>query len=154
MPINTLTEYLDNHSIEYITIGHSRAFTAQTIAASAHIPGKKLAKSVIIKMDGKMAMAVLPASYRIDIHQLKIATGCDKLELSHEYEFKSKFPDCELGAMPPFGNLYGMPVYVAKSLAEDEEIAFNACSHSLLIKMKYEDFDKLVKPKILKFSAK
>jgi len=154
MPINTLKEYLDLHNVEYITIGHSRAFTAQTIAASAHIRGKELAKSVIVKVDGKMAMVVLPASYRVNLGELKTATGADKVEIAHEYEFKEKFPDCEVGAMPPFGNLYGIDVYVAKSLAEDEEIAFNACSHTLLIKMKYKDFDHLVKPKTLLFSAK
>jgi len=154
MPINRLKEYLDDHQIEYITISHSRAFTAQTIAAKAHIPGKELAKSVIIMMDGKMVMAVLPGSYRIDFRQLKIALGADKVDLAQEFEFKNKFPDCEVGAMPPFGNLYGIDVFVAKSLAEEKEITFNACTHSLLIKMKYEDFDKLVKPKILTFSVK
>ena len=154
MPINRLKEYLDDHNVEYITISHSRAFTAQTIAAKSHIPGKELAKSVIVIMDGKMVMAVLPASYRVDFPQLKIALGADKVDLAQEYEFKNKFPDCEVGAMPPFGNLYGIDVFVAKSLAESEEIAFNACTHSLLIKMRYEDFDKLVKPKILTFSVK
>ena len=154
MPINKLKQYLDSNNVEYITISHSKAFTAQKVAASAHIPGKELAKSVIIKLDGKMAMAVLPASYRVDMDQLKIATGAKKVELSKEFEFKNKFPDCELGAMPPFGNLYGIDVYVAKSLAEDEEIAFNACTHSELIKMQYKDFDRLVRPKILKFSSK
>ena len=97
---------------------------------------------------------VLPASYRVDFDQLRIATGAKKVEISKEIEFKDKFPGCELGAMPPFGNLYGMEVYVAKSLAEDEEIAFNACSHTELIRMKYEDYDRLVRPKILKFSKK
>lgn len=154
MPINTLKEHLDSHNVEYITISHSKAYTAQAVAASAHIPGKELAKSVIVKMDGKMAMAVLPASYRVDLKQLKIASGADKVEISHEHEFRNKFPDCEVGAMPPFGNLYGLDVYVAKSLTENEEVAFNACSHTKLIKMKYKDFDKLVKPKILIFSAK
>ena len=99
-------------------------------------------------------MAVLPASYQIDFDQLKTASGAKKVGISPEDEFRDKFPDCELGAMPPFGNLYDMEVYVAKTLAEDEEIAFNACSHTELIKMKYKDFDKLAKPKILKFSAK
>ncbi len=154
MPINKLKAHLDSHNVEYITISHSKAYTAQKIAASAHIPGKELAKSVIIKMDGKMAMAVLPASYQVNFDQLRIASGANKVEISSEHEFRDKFPGCELGAMPPFGNLYGINVYVAKSLAEDEEIAFNACSHTELIKMKYKDFDKLVKPKILKFSAK
>ncbi len=154
MPINTLKEYLDLHNVEYITISHSRAFTAQTIAASSHIRGKEVAKSVVVRIDGKMALAVLPSTYRIDLEQLKIATRADKVEIAHEYEFKDKFPDCEVGAMPPFGNLYGLSVYVAEKLAEDEEFAFNACSHTLLIKMKYKDFDKLVKPKILRFSKK
>ena len=154
MPINKLKEYLDSHNVEYITVSHSKAYTAQTIAASAHIPGKELAKSVIVKIDGNMAMAVLPASYHVDFDLLKIASGAKKVEISNENEFRDKFPECELGAMPPFGNLYGMDVYVAKSLAEDEEIAFNACSHIELIKMKYKDFDSLVKPKILTFSAK
>jgi len=154
MPINTLKEHLDSHNVEYITISHSKAYTAQAVAASTHIPGKELAKSVIIKMDGKMAMVVLPASYRVDLKQLKISSGTDKVEISQEHEFRNKFPDCEVGAMPPFGNLYGMDVYVAKSLTENEEIAFNACSHTELIKMKYKDFDNLVKPKMLIFSAK
>ena len=154
MPIDKLKAHLDSNNIEYITISHSKAYTAQKTAASAHIPGKELAKTVIVKLDGQMAMTVLPASYQVDFDQLRIASDAINVEISSEHEFRDKFPDCELGAMPPFGNLYGMDVYVAKSLAEDEEIAFNACSHTLLIKMKYKDFDKLVKPKILKFSAK
>jgi len=153
MPIKKLKEFLDNHNVEYITISHSKAYTAQKTAASAHIPGKELAKTVIVKFDGKMAMTVLPASYKIDFDQLKIASGANKVEISSEDEFRDIFPDCELGAMPPFGNLYDMEVYVAMTLAEDEEIAFNACSHTELVRMKYKDFDKLAKPKILKFSA-
>ena len=152
MPIKRLKEFLDSHNVEYITISHSKAYTAQKTAASAHIPGKELAKTVIVKFDGKMAMAVLPASYKIDFNQLKMASGANKVEISSEDEFRDVFPDCELGAMPPFGNLYDMEVYVAKSLAEDEEIVFNACSHTVLVRMKYKDFDKLANPKILKFS--
>ena len=152
MPIKRLKEFLDSHNVEYITISHSKAYTAQKTAASAHIPGKELAKTVIVKFDGKMAMAVLPASYKIDFNQLKMASGANKVEISSEDEFRDVFPDCELGAMPPFGNLYDMEVYVAKSLAEDEEIVFNACSHTELVRMKYKDFDKLANPKILKFS--
>jgi Ala-tRNA(Pro) deacylase len=154
MPINKLKAYLDSNDVEYITISHSKAYTAQKVAASARIPGKELAKTVIVKLDGQMAMAVLPASYQVDFEQLKTASGAKKVKISSEDEFKDRFPDCELGAMPPFGNLYDMEVFVAKSLAEDEEIAFNACSHTELIKMKYKDFDKLAKPKILKFSAR
>ena len=152
MPIRKLKEYLDGNKIKYITISHSAAFTAQEIAASAHIPGKKLAKTVLIKIDGKMAMAVLPASDKVDFDLLKGTIGNENIRLAYEQEFMDKFPDCEIGAMPPFGNLYGMDVYVAKSLTQDKEIAFNACSHSELIKMFYADFEKLVKPKVLDFS--
>ena len=107
---------------------------------------------MIVKIDGKLAMAVLPASYKVSFEQLKSELAADKVRLAYEQEFMDKFPDCEVGAMPPFGNLYGMDVYVAESLTEEEEIAFNACSHTELIKLKYKDFDKLVKPKRLKFS--
>ena len=152
MPLKRLKEYLDSNKIKYVTISHSSAYTAQEIAASAHIPGKNLAKTVLIKIDGKMAMAVLPASDKVDFDLLKENIGVENIRLAYEQEFMDKFPDCEVGAMPPFGNLYGMDIYVAKSLTEDKEIAFNACSHSELMKMSYEDFERLAKPKILKFS--
>ncbi len=152
MPLKKLKEYLDLNKIKYITISHSSAFTSQEIAASAHIPGKELAKTVLIKIDGKMAMAVLPASDKVDFDLLKEFLGGENIRLAYEQEFIDRFPDCELGAMPPFGNMYGMEVYVSRSLTEDEEIAFNGCSHSVLVKMPYKDFEKLVKPKILDFS--
>jgi Ala-tRNA(Pro) deacylase len=152
MPLTKIKEFLDGHNIKYTIIKHSSAYTAQEIAASAHISGKELAKTVMIKFDGKMAMAVLPASYKISFDDLKEVLGVEKVRLAYEQEFIDKFPDCEVGAMPPFGNLYGLEVYVAESLAEDEEIAFNACSHTELIRMKYDDFEKLAKPKRLKFS--
>ena len=152
MPVQKLKEFLDSHSIKYVTISHSRAFTAQETATSAHIPGKELAKTVMIKMNGKMAMAVLPASSKVDFDLLKKATRVATIEIANEKEFKDLFPDCEIGAMPPFGNLYGMDVFVAESLTEDKEIAFNAGSHRELVKMLYKDFEKLVRPKIAKFS--
>lgn len=152
MPSKKLKAFLDENNIKYITIQHSSAYTAQEIAAIAHIPGKDLAKTVIIKINGKMAMAVLPASYKVSFDDLKEMLGANEVRLAYEQEFMDKFPDCEVGAMPPFGNIYGMDVYVAESLAEEEEIAFNACSHIELIKMDYSDFEKLVKPKRIKFS--
>lgn len=153
MPRKKLKEFLDSNEVKYISIQHSSAYTAQEIAAIAHIPGKDVAKTVIIKIDGKMAMAVLPASYKVSFDHLKDALGMKEVRLAYEQEFMDKFPDCEVGAMPPFGNIYGMDVFVADSLAEDEEIAFNACSHTELIKMKFADFEKLVKPKRIKFSV-
>lgn len=154
MPVKKLKEYLDSNKIKYETIGHSPVFTAQEIAASAHIPGKELAKTVMVKIDGRMAMAVLPASYRVDFDLLKEAAGAGSVELAGEEDFKNLFPECEIGAMPPFGNLFGMDVYVAASLAEDEDIAFNAGSHSELIRLSYRDFERLVRPKIVRFSYK
>ncbi|MDI6743705.1 MAG: YbaK/EbsC family protein [Smithella sp.] len=153
MPIQKLKEFLDSHNVKYVTISHSRAFTAQETATSAHIPGKELAKTVMVKMNGKMAMAVLPASCKVDFDILEKATGSATIEIANEKEFKDLFPDCEIGAMPPFGNLYGMDVFVAESLTEDKEIAFNAGSHRELVKLAYKDFERLVKPKIVKFSV-
>jgi Ala-tRNA(Pro) deacylase len=153
MPVSKLKEFLDSHNIAYVTISHSPAYTAQGIAASAHISGKELAKTVIVKINGEMAMAVLPAPYKVDFDQLKKELATEDIQLAHEEEFESIFPGCEVGAMPPFGNLYGLKVYVAELLAEDEEIAFNAGSHTELIKLAYADFEKLVNPVILKFSA-
>ncbi len=152
MPIKLLKEFLDRNSIKYVTVSHSPAYTAQEIAASAHIPGKGLAKSVLIKIDGKMAMAVLPASDKIDFDLLQAVIDGTNIRLAYEQEFIDKFPDCDVGAMPPFGNLYGIEVYVSASLTKNEEIAFNACSHSELVKMSYKDFERLVKPKIMEFS--
>lgn len=152
MPSQRLVDYLDQNHIRYTTLKHSLAYTAQEIAALSHIPGKNLAKTVMINVKGKLAMVVLPASFKIDFDQLMQALGTDTVRLAHEKEFLNLFPDCEVGAMPPFGNLYGMDVYVAQSLSEDEEIAFNSCTHSELIRMNFKDFQKLVKPKVVKFS--
>lgn len=152
MPLQTLKNFLDEKKVRYVSVKHSSAYTAQEIAASAHIPGKELAKTVIIKVDGKMAMAVLPASYKVSFDHLKEALGAEDVRLAYEQEFMDKFPDCDVGAMPPFGNLYGMNVYVSESLAEEEEIVFSACSHTELIKMKFEDYKKLVNPIMFKFS--
>ncbi|WP_372771889.1 aminoacyl-tRNA deacylase [Mangrovibacterium sp.] len=152
MPIKKLKEFLDRNKIEYITIRHSLAYNAQRIAATTHIPGKEIAKTVIVKIDGQMAMAVLPASYMINLRLLRETSGARKVELASEMEFKNMFPDCEVGAMPPFGNLYDMEVYVAESLREDEEICFNAGTHVELIRMAYADFERLVEPVVLRFS--
>ena len=123
MPVKRLKEFLDSHNIK------------------------------MVKIDGKMAMAVLPASSKVDCDLLKKATGSSKVEIASEKEFKDLFPDCEVGAMPPFGNLYGMEVFVTKSLTEDREIAFNAGSHRELVRLTYKDFEQLVKPKVITFSV-
>lgn len=156
MPIAKLRKYLDDNKIKYVVISHSTAYTAQDVAEAAHIRGKEIAKTVIVNVDGgngRMAMVVLPASCRIDFAILKELTGAKAVELATEDDFIDAFPDCEIGAMPPFGNLYHIPVYVARKLGEDEEIAFNAGTHRELIKMKYRDFERLVKPKVFDLTA-
>ena len=154
MPIKKLKAFLDENNVKYVTIRHSSAYTAQEIAAKAHVSGKEVAKTVIVKVDGKMAMTVLPASYRVDFKLLKELFGTQQVTLATEAEFKYFFPDCEVGAMPPFGNLYDMEVYVAETLAEDYQIAFNNGSHTEMLKMSYEDFERLVQPVVIRFSKK
>jgi Ala-tRNA(Pro) deacylase len=150
MPVKKLTDFLDSHQTKYVTIRHSRAYTAQETAQSAHIPGGKMAKTVMVKVDGKMAMVVVPGPDHVNLSELKRAIGAGKVELATEGEFKRLFPDCEIGAMPPFGNLYGMEVFESARLAEDDEIAFNAGSHTELIKLAHADFARLVTPKVVK----
>ena len=152
MPINALTELLDRQNIKYTIITHSVAYTAQGIAALAHIPGQELAKTVIVNLDDTLAMAVLPASCQVDLAALRAATGAKSITLAREADFMHRFPGCEIGAMPPFGNLYGMQVFVDEGLTKDKEIAFNAGSHRELMRLAYEDFARVVKPKLLQFA--
>lgn len=153
MPIHRLKDYLDSYGIKYVVISHSIAYTAQGTAALVHIPGKELAKTVMVKIDGKFAMAVVPASRHVDLPLLKATARAKTVELASELEFKSKFPDCETGAMPPFGNLYDMAVFADESLARDKEIAFNAGSHRELVRLSWEDYVRLVNPVLATFTA-
>jgi len=152
MPLNKLREFLDTYNIRYLIFSHSLAYTAQGIAALTHISGKELAKTVIVKIDGDLAMAVVPASRHVDLRLLKQATGARTVELASEQEFKDKFPDCEAGAMPPFGNLYGMAVYADESLTSIKEITFNAGTHRDLLRMDWADLVRLVEPKIVQIT--
>jgi len=153
MPIKTLTDALDAHHVKYVTMRHSCAFTAQEIAAEAHLSGRKLAKVVMVKLDGKMAMVVVSAVDKVDLDLVRGSAKAKRAELASEKEFASLFPDVETGAMPPFGNLYGMPVYVDETLREDPEIAFNAGSHTELMRLPYVDFEAMVKPILGRYSA-
>jgi Ala-tRNA(Pro) deacylase len=152
MPTQKLQAFLDVNQVKYLKIAHSPAYTAQEIAAAVHIPGKELAKTVMVKLDDEITMAVLPADHRINFEKLREATGASRVQLADESEFGDLFPDCTLGAMPPFGNLYGIDVLVDASLSEDDEIAFNACTHTELIRLSYLDFENLVKPRVLNFT--
>jgi Ala-tRNA(Pro) deacylase len=146
MPVERLKEFLDKEGVKYVTIKHSKAYKAYEIAAFAHIPNQELAKTVMLKIDGEMAMMVVPASSRVDLERFKEVVGSENVELAPEEEFKDEFPDCDVGAMPPFGNLYGMKVFVSQALREDDEIAFSAGSHTELIRLAYQDFERLVRP--------
>jgi len=152
MSITKVTEFLDSHHIHYEVIKHPLAYTAQEIAAAAHIPGRQLAKTVMLKIDGVLAMVVLPAPERVNFERLKAYTQARKVELAKEAEFKAVFPECDTGAMPPFGNLYGMRVFASESLADEIEITFCGGSHTDLVRMAYTDFVKLVNPEVLDLS--
>ena len=149
MPVIKLKKFLDNNDVKYVSISHSPAYSAQAIAESAHIPGKELAKTVIVRIDDKFAMAVLPASSRVHLGHLKVAVSASHFELATEAEVENLFPDCEKGAILSFGNLYdvNVNVYVAEQMTENEEIAFSAGSHTEVVGMSYKNFDKLVIPK-------
>src|SRR5689334_906818 len=153
MPVGKLKAFLDQEKIKYVSIIHSTAYTAQEVAASAHVTGKELAKTVIVELDGKMAMAVLPANRKIVLQDLREVTGSDEVKFASEDEFRERFPECETGAMPPFGNLYGMDVYVAEALTQNEAISFNAGSHTEVIRMSLKDFEGLVHPKVMSFTT-
>jgi len=152
MPVQRLKDFLLENDIRYVEMSHSPAYTAQEVAQATHIPGKEVAKTVIVKLDGEVAMAVVPSSYRIDFEELAEETGCHEATLASEDEIGPLFPGCELGAMPPFGNLWGMRVFAADSLAEDERIAFSSGGHRSVISLSFDDFRRLVEPKILHFA--
>ncbi|WP_207061990.1 aminoacyl-tRNA deacylase [Motiliproteus sp. SC1-56] len=153
MTTQTLKQYLDARDVPYVVLTHSPAYTAQEVAQSAHIRGHLLAKSVVLSIDNQLALAVIPASQHIDLVDLKRSIRAFKLDLASEDDFKDLFPGCELGALPPFGNLYGMQVYIAECLAKEAEITFCAGSHSELIQMDYRDFARLVEPVVITHGA-
>jgi Ala-tRNA(Pro) deacylase len=148
MSAQKLKQFLDANGVRYQAIPHFTAYTAQETAASAHVHGRELAKTVMVRIDGRPAMAVLPATKRLDPERLREAAAARGVTLLSEREFKDLFPDCEVGAMPPFGNLYDLPVFVDASLSFDDHIAFNAGSHEELIQLDYQDFERLVRPRV------
>lgn len=143
-----LEEFLHSNRVSYDTMTHPHAFTAQATAASAHIDDQEMAKTVMVKLDGKLAMAVVPSNAWLDLGSLRDACGAREVSLASESDFKDRFPECEVGAMPPFGNLYGMDVYVSDHLRNDARIAFNAGNHRELMRMGWSDFERLVHPRI------
>ena len=150
--ITDLLIYLQDNKIQLQLIEHDTAFTAHELARTTHVPDSELAKTIIVRADGGFWMAVLRADQIIDHSLLKKALDARELHFAHEEDLNFLFPDCQTGAMPPFGNLYGVPVVVDTALAADEEIVFNACSHTKAIRMKYADYERLVKPRVAIFA--
>lgn len=154
MPCMNVKEFLDNQGIDYEIILHRRADTARGIASASHIPASKLAKTVIVKVDGGLHMAVVPANQRLDLRLLKAATGSSSVALASEAEFQASFPGCEPGAMPPFGNMFGLPVWVDGEVAANPQIVFNAGTHTELVRLAYQDFARLAAPRVVPLAAR
>ena len=149
-----LEGYLRENRVPFETQHHPRAVAAQEVAASEHVPGKILAKTVMVLADGQMVMLALPAPYQVDLEKATAALGVKEARLAEEEEFEDTFPDCEVGAMPPFGNLYGVPVYVEESLAEDDMIIFRSGTHTDTMSVSYADFERLVEPTVAEFARR
>jgi len=146
-----LKQLLDNNHVRYQAIPHPTAYDSQRTAEAAHVSGHGFAKTVIVKADGRLCMAVLPASERVHLDALRDGLGARDVELADEDEMRRAFPDCDVGAMPPFGEMYGMEVFVNPRLRKDEEIAFNAGSHDELLLIRYQDYERLAHPNPLRF---
>lgn len=154
MPSTRLQGYLSDQHVPTATIRHAPTFTAQETAQVIHIPGRQMSKGVLVKLDGKAALAVLAAPDHVDLRALAQAAGAESAALAGESELSEIFPDCELGAVPPFGNLWGVPVYVSATLAREPRIAFNAGNHSELMLVTWHDFERLVHPRIAEFAVR
>ena len=144
-----LKEHLEENRVPYTHCTHRLAYTAQEVAAAQHVPGREMAKTIVFKADGQFLLVILPAVMKIDMKALRNELPFKYVELASETEFASLFPDSEIGAMVPFGNLYSLRVYVDKSLSMDEDIVFNAGTHVDTVKIKYKDFERLVQPQMI-----
>ena len=149
-----LENYLRENQVPFEEHHHPRAVTAQEVAASEHVPGRMLAKTVMVLAGGEMVMLALPAPYQVDLEMAAAALGVDETRLAQEEEFADTFSDCEVGAMPPFGNLYGVPVYVERTLADDETIVFRSGTHTETMSVSYSDFERLVEPTVAQFALR
>ena len=154
MPAQKLKQMLDQHGIKYISINHSTAYTARETAASTFVPRREFAKTVIVDLDGEKVMAVLSASRHVDLEALRKLSHTNVARLATEDEFREMFSDCELGAMPPFGSLYGTRVFVDEMVTEVDDLCFNAGTHEQILRMEYLDYLKLEQPVIGAFAIK
>lgn len=146
-----LKKFLDDNQIGYDVMHHDPAFTAQELSARMHISGYEFVKVVVVKLDGAFALAALPAPLRINFRALAESAGARKCSLASEEEFQQLFPDCELGAMPPFGNLYNLPAFVDQDVTHSENIVINAGTHAEAIRLRYADFSRLARPRVVRF---
>ena len=146
-------DFLDANGIQYVIIHHSPAYTAADVAATAHLPGQTLAKTVIVRLDDRLGMAVVPATREVDFDLLQRASAVKEVHLAAEGYFENRFDGCEIGAMPPFGNLFNMETYVDTRLAERFHIHFNAGSHTDVVGLRFDDFRRLVEPKVADISS-
>jgi Ala-tRNA(Pro) deacylase len=144
---------LKSSGVAYEILKHPQAFTAQEVAATVHVTGKEVAKTIVVDVDGKFVMAVIPAPHKVSLKLLKELLGAKEVRLASEAELTQLFPDCEVGAMPPFGNLYNMPVYISTALKDRKDLIFNACTHTEVIKISFSDFERLVQPGIGEISV-
>lgn len=149
MPVARITKFLDEHDCHYEIVNHKPVYTAQEAAAESHVAGRHFAKVVMVKVDDRLALAVVPATRQVDLDRLAQSLGAKSAELATEEEFEAQFPQCETGAMPPFGNLFGMETFVSPQLTQAEEIAFNAGTHSEAMRLRYADFERLVEPVVV-----
>jgi len=148
MPIlKKLKQVLDEANVSYEVYNHSLAYTAQEVATAQHLSAKEVAKVVVLKVDGNLVMGVIAANHKVNLSTVKASLGAKDVRLASEDEFSSCFPECEIGAMPPFGNLFGLPVFVDPALEKDEYIYFNAGNHLQTVRLKYQEFARLVKPR-------
>jgi Ala-tRNA(Pro) deacylase len=153
MSLPALEQYLREFRVPFSTLSHGAAYRATEVAARAGVPCRQMAKPVLVDIDGALAMAVVPADARVDLARLREVTDAGSVRLAGEAEFQDRFPECEPGAMPPFGNLYGMALYVDRQLADDGSVCFNAGSHTDLLRMRYADFERLANPCVADIAA-
>ncbi len=154
MPVEKLKKFLDSNHIKYVSINHSPAYTARETAATTFIPRREFAKTIIVDLDGEKIMAVVSASRHVDLRALQAFAEVGTARLATEEEFETLFPDCEVGAMSPFGSLYGMRVFMDRMVSEVDDICFNAGTHAQVIRIECDDYIKLEKPVIGEFALK
>jgi len=147
-----LTSFLDENGVDYETLHYPLDYTAQEKAADTHTPGIEFAKTVLVQVDDDYAMAVLPAHHRVDLEKLRSMLGAGRVRLAPENETAGLFPDCDVGAEPPFGNLYDLPVYLSSAMVDDEAITFSAGTHEHVMRMRFADFEMLVQPEVLDYT--